>query len=216
VKTGVQVFCNGLEILDPGSRPSPGQVSFNRDDGKRIFRLFTDVSMLMYQKMQRVSLQVLAVFVISAGAALFFNETREDRLPLVMPFPPEYRCSTQAGTAPPIKTTSALAAFGRRGTIFVDARSKEEFAMGHIETAIHMPYLFVEPIPGEAIAFLRKHERVIVYCNTKGGEVSSLMAGDLSHAGVKDAGYLEGGFLEWVKAGGKYTGQRPEGYMDLK
>ena len=27
--------------------------------------------------------------------------------------------------------------------------------------------------------------------------------------------YLEGGFLEWVREGGKYTGQRPEHYEEL-
>jgi hypothetical protein len=33
VKTGIQVFWKYLEVLDPGSRLSPGKVSFNRDDG---------------------------------------------------------------------------------------------------------------------------------------------------------------------------------------
>lgn len=170
----------------------------------------------MQKKMHRIVFQAIAVLALSAGIALLFNEKRGNRLPLVMPFPPEYRCSSPAGAASPMNTASAIAAFAERGTIFVDARSEEEFAMGHIETAVHMPYLFVEPIAGDAVAFLRKHARVIVYCNTKGAEVSSLMAGELSHAGVKDVGYLDGGFMEWVLAGGKYTGQRPEGYVDLK
>ncbi|MDD5205653.1 MAG: rhodanese-like domain-containing protein [Desulfobacterales bacterium] len=170
----------------------------------------------MSQGLRRTVLQAVAVLLVSAGMALFFNETREDRLPLVMPFPPEYRCSSPAGAASPINTSSALAAFGKRGTIFVDARSNEEFEKGHIETAVHMPYLFVEPVAAEAIALLLKYERVIVYCNTEGAEVSSLMAGELSHSGVKDARYLEGGFLKWAEAGGKYTGQKPEGYVDLK
>ena len=170
----------------------------------------------MYRILQRMAFQAIAVLAVSAGVALFFNVARKDRLPLVMPFPPEYRCSSPAGTASAINTSSALAAFGKRTSIFVDARSKEEFAKGHIETAVHMPYLFVEPVAAEAIAFLLKHQRVIVYCNTEGAEVSSLMAGELSHSGVKGARYLEGGFLKWAEAGGKYTGQKPEGYVDLK
>lgn len=133
-----------------------------------------------------------------------------------MPFPPEYRCSSPGGTAFPIETASALKAIGKGNTIFIDARSKEEFARGHIEKAVNIPYLFVEPISGEAIASLRKYQRVIVYCNTKDAELSRLMAGELSHAGVKDAVYLDGGCLEWVRAGGKYTGQRPEDYEDLR
>jgi len=170
----------------------------------------------MWQNLRRNTFQTFAVLVFSAATALMFNEVRRDRLPLVMPFPPEYRCSSPAGTASPLQVSSAMAAYGSRGTIFVDARSSEEFAMGHIEKAVHMPYLFVEPVPEASIAFLRKHEKVIVYCNTKDAEVSSLMAGEISHAGVKDVWYIEGGFLEWVKAGGKYTGRRPEGHVELK
>lgn len=105
---------------------------------------------------------------------------------------------------------------GKRDTIFVDARSEEEFVKGHIEKAVNIPYLFVEPVPGEAIATLRKYERVIVYCNTESAELSRIMAGELSYTGVKGAAYLEGGFLEWVRGGGKYTGQRPDGYEELK
>ncbi|RJR32207.1 MAG: rhodanese-like domain-containing protein [Desulfobacteraceae bacterium] len=170
----------------------------------------------MYRNLQRITFQTLALLLISAGMALFFNEIRENRLPLLMPFPPEYRCSSPAGTASPIQISSALALLGRGGTIFVDARSREEFAMGHIENAVHMPYLFVEAVPEASVAFLQKHEKIIVYCNTRDAVVSSLMAGEISHAGVKNVAYLEGGFLEWVKAGGGYTGRRPERHVELK
>ena len=39
-KAGIQVFCKGSKILDPGSRLSPGQASFSRDDEKRVFSTF--------------------------------------------------------------------------------------------------------------------------------------------------------------------------------
>ncbi len=160
--------------------------------------------------------QVLAVFAVAAALGLVSNAVREDGLPLVMPFPPELKCPSNAGPELPIKTASALDAFGKPDTVFVDARSEEEFAKGHIDGSVNVPYLFVEPISREAIASLGRFRRVIVYCNTKEAEASRLMAGELSHAGVKGAFYLEGGFLQWVKAGGKYTGQRPQGYEDLK
>jgi rhodanese-related sulfurtransferase len=171
---------------------------------------------LSMRELYRIAFQAFAVIAFSAGLALFVNAGRDNRLPLIMPFPPEYRCSSPGGTASPIETASALKAIGKGDTIFVDARSEEEFARGHIEKAVNIPYLFVEPISGEVISSLRKYERVIVYCNTKGAELSRLMAGELSHVGVKGAGYLEGGCLEWVRAGGNYTGQRPESYEDLR
>jgi len=167
------------------------------------------------KELNRIAFQAVAVVVFSAGVALLVNAGRDGRLPLVMPFPPEYRCSSP-GTALPIEIASALGAFGKGNTIFVDSRSKEEFEKGRIQNALHIPHLFVEPIPVEAIASLRRYERVIVYCNTGGAELSRLMAGELSNAGVKDAGYLEGGLLGWVRAGGKFVGQRPEDYEQLR
>jgi rhodanese-related sulfurtransferase len=59
---------------------------------------------------------------------------------------------------------------------------------------------------------LKRFRTVIIYCNTKDSENSSLMAGELSEEGVEGVAYLEGGFLEWVREEGKYTGQRPEHY----
>lgn len=97
-------------------------------------------------------------------------------------------------------------------TLFVDARSETSFDRGHIEGALSLPYSFLDPVPADVVARLRKAGGIIVYCNTKHAERSRLMAGELSDAGLKGVSYLEGGFLEWVKARGPYTGQNPEDY----
>jgi rhodanese-related sulfurtransferase len=102
--------------------------------------------------------------------------------------------------------------FTRADAIFIDSRPREAFEKGHIERAWNIPYSLIDPIPDEAVQKLRSYRAVIIYCNTRGAEISTLMAGELSHEGLDGVAYLEGGFLEWVKAGGKYDGQRPEQY----
>ena len=163
-----------------------------------------------------LSSQVLTVLVVAAALGFVTNSARRDGLPLVMPFPPEYRCHSAAGAARPIETAEAKRVFGRAGTIFVDARGQEEFARGHIEGAMNVPYLFVEPVPPSAASSLKKFERVIVYCNTRDADVSRLMAGELSQAGVSDVFFLAGGFRGWAEAGGKHTGEMPQGYEALR
>lgn len=157
-------------------------------------------------------LQIFAVLLVATALALFSNSTREDGLPLIVPFPPEYRCRSAAGAAVPIETTAALRLFGRAGTLFVDSRTREEFAQGHIEGAVNVPHLFVEPLPASAVSSLRGHDRVVVYCNTEEAEVSRLMAAELSEAGIKGVFYLLGGLRGWAEAGGRVAGQAPKRY----
>jgi len=102
--------------------------------------------------------------------------------------------------------------FGRRDAVFVDARPAQAFQRGHIEKAINLPYSFIDPMGEEAIRELKRYKAVIVYCNTGDSRVSMTMAGEIYQEGVSGATYLEGGFLEWVKAGGKYLGERPGQY----
>jgi rhodanese-related sulfurtransferase len=102
--------------------------------------------------------------------------------------------------------------FGRSEVAFVDARPSPAFERSHIEHARNLPYSFIDPIGEEAIRELKRYKAVIVYCNRKDAQVSAIMAGELSQEGVPGVTYLEGGFLEWVKAGGRYVGERPERY----
>ncbi len=70
----------------------------------------------------------------------------------------------------------------------------------------------MEPVSRETLDTLRDYKSVIVYCNREDSEISKLMAGELSQAGVKGVAYLEKGFMAWVKAGGRHTGKAPEAY----
>jgi rhodanese-related sulfurtransferase len=163
-------------------------------------------------KIGRISLQILAVTAFSAVLALIVNGLREEGLSLVVPFPPEYRCPSRMAEGVGTGIKDALQSFAKGEILFVDARPREAFEKGHIRGAISVPYSFVEALPQEAVDRIKGHTTVIVYCNSKDAERSRLMAGELSESGVKGVSYLEGGFLEWVKGGGSYSGQAPRAY----
>ena len=162
-------------------------------------------------KGRRAIVEAVAVIAFSTAVAFMFNAFRAERLPLVMPFPPEYQCPSRISEGLAIGVQKALDRFGRGEGLFVDARSKEFFDQGRIKGAISVPYSFLDPVPADAVARLRDSGAIIVYCNTEHGERSRLMAGELTDAGLKEVFYLEGGFLGWVKARGSYTGLKPEG-----
>lgn len=156
--------------------------------------------------------QAVTVLILSTIVALVTNAARDDRLPLVMPFPPTFQCPSSEKPGLPMDLKTALSLYGRPGTVFVDARKSQAFREGHIEGARHIPYSFVEPLSKEALDSLKGFKSIIVYCNREDSEAGKLLAGELAQAGIKGAAYLEKGFAGWVKAGGRYTGKPAEGY----
>jgi rhodanese-related sulfurtransferase len=169
-------------------------------------------SLIRMNESTKIATQIGALLILSASVAFISNAARENRLPLVMPFPPAYQCASLEKPGVPIDPYMALKLYGKPGTVFIDARKEGAFRQGHIEGARTIPYSFVEPLSKEIVDGLKDYTRVIVYDSGKDSEASSLMAGELAQAGVKGAVYLEKGFMGWVKAGGLYTGKTPEGY----
>jgi rhodanese-related sulfurtransferase len=169
-------------------------------------------SLIGMNELTKIATQVAALLVLSVSLAFITNAARDDRLPLIMPFPPTNQCPSSEKPGIPVDVRGALKLFGKPGTVFVDARKRDAFQQGHIQGARNIPYSFVEPLSKETLDALRDYKSVIVYCNSKDSEASKLMAGELAQAGIKTVAYLEKGFLAWGKAGGRYTGKAPKGY----
>jgi rhodanese-related sulfurtransferase len=169
-------------------------------------------SLIGMNELKKIAAQIAAVLLFSASVAFVTNAMRDDRLPLVMPFPPAYQCPSSEKPGLPMDLQTAIHLYGKAGTVFVDARKIDAFQTGHIEGARHISYSFVEPVSQETLDGLRGYTSVIVYCNREDSEASKLLAGELAQVGIKGVVYLEKGFAGWVKAGGRYTGKAPEGY----
>jgi rhodanese-related sulfurtransferase len=169
-------------------------------------------SLIRMNELTKIATQIGALLILSVSVALISNAARENRLPLVMPFPPAYQCASLEKPGVPMDPYKALELYGKPGTVFIDARRGAAFHQGHIEGARPIPYSFVEPLSKEIVEGLKDYTHIIVYDNGKDSEASKLMAGELAQAGVKRVVYLEKGFIGWVKAGGRYTGKAPEGY----
>ena len=164
------------------------------------------------REVYKIAFQVVAVIAFSAVIAVIVNGAREVSLPLIMPFQPEYHCSSGMEAGPVLTPEAALASFGKAGAVFVDARAGEDYGKGHIQGAVNIPYSFLEPLPEDAMNRLKTYRIVVVYCDTREGQRSKLMAGEIYRSGIKGAFYLEGGLLAWTRAGGSVTGQPPKDY----
>lgn len=81
-------------------------------------------------------------------------------------------------------------------TVYLDVREPNEWNLGHLPGAVHIPRGQLE---GRAEGTLDRGRKVVVYC--AGGSRSALAADTLRQMGY-DATSLRGGFRGWVEAGG--------------
>ena len=97
------------------------------------------------------------------------------------------------------------------GVLFVDARTAEEFAQGHIPDAASIPYSLMRLMPAEQgggysedeIAWLKSACTVVIY-DAGDGSAESLQAGLREQIPVLRV--LQGGVAAWREAGGAWSG----------
>ena len=82
--------------------------------------------------------------------------------------------------------------------VLVDSRSSADFAAGHIEGALSLPYTEVGvALTVEVLARLRAADAVILYGATPDADTEQLLAQELRSAGVAPPHILVGGFPAW-------------------
>ena len=80
--------------------------------------------------------------------------------------------------------------------LILDVRTAEEYAQGHVEGAVHIPYDQLPQRVGEIAA--AKDKDVVLYCRS--GRRSEIAAGTLREKGFTRLLHLEGDMLAWEAA----------------
>lgn len=89
--------------------------------------------------------------------------------------------------------------------IFIDSRSAEAFAEGHIPGAFSIPYtLFEEGTPQE-VEMLPRDQNIVVYCDGADCHASQVVADKLEELGYEKSRMkiFSGGWQEWIQLGGE-------------
>jgi rhodanese-related sulfurtransferase len=88
------------------------------------------------------------------------------------------------------------------GTLLVDARSPEEFRLGHIPGAVNLPADQFAPFYPKVRARLEKAKIIIVYCSGGSCGTSEELAMELIKAGFveKRVAVFSGGLPGWMRA----------------
>lgn len=96
-----------------------------------------------------------------------------------------------------IDTAKAITHHEHQDAVFLDVRERNEWNLGHVPGAVHLPRAEVE---ADAASLLNRDGNVVVYC--AGGTRAVQAAEMLKQLGYEHVSVLRGGFRGWAEGGG--------------
>ncbi|MEO6864060.1 MAG: rhodanese-like domain-containing protein [Gemmatimonadaceae bacterium] len=96
-----------------------------------------------------------------------------------------------------IDAANAITQKTQGDTVFLDVREPNEWNLGHVPGAVHIPRGQLE---GKVEGVVGREKNIVVYC--AGGSRSALAADTLRQMGYEHVSSLRGGFRGWAEGGG--------------
>jgi rhodanese-related sulfurtransferase len=105
--------------------------------------------------------------------------------------------SSEVAGIPLLNLAEAKTLWSEAGTLFVDVRSPVDYAYGHIEGAISIPYEEFEELLSKNKPQLRQARAIVVYCKSKDCGKSLWAAIRLHQQGLTQTRIYPNGWNEW-------------------
>ena len=83
----------------------------------------------------------------------------------------------------------------------LDARSSQLFSEGRIPNSRNLPFYEIDQFQEAALDGVGARDKIVIYCEGIGCELSFFLGRELMQAGFEDVGIFYGGYPEWVNAG---------------
>jgi rhodanese-related sulfurtransferase len=149
------------------------------------------------QRWFEVIWQGSALLLLASIIALSVNQLRPDRLPLVADWSPEAQLKVDSGDSLMISFDEAQALFFAQAAIFLDARSQDAFAQGHIQGARNLPWDDFDQRSEEIMAKIPLETPLVTYCDGESCGLSKELAMALLAKGYINVRVLVNGWTLW-------------------
>ncbi|MEW5924375.1 MAG: rhodanese-like domain-containing protein [Candidatus Zixiibacteriota bacterium] len=108
--------------------------------------------------------------------------------------------SAAEGDPPFVSLDEAAARYQSPGTLFIDARDTEDYAVAHIRNAINIPYDYIDDFRDQLMSIPLKQE-LVIYCSGTECELSLFLGREMQDIGYQKIFIFYGGWREWERAG---------------
>jgi rhodanese-related sulfurtransferase len=151
--------------------------------------------------LKQATWQIPALIVLATLIAVGVNHFRADGLPIVGNWSVEARFADAAGESLVVSLDEAQGLFAAQGTLFLDARPADQYAQGHIQGALSLPWQEVDRSFDEMAGRLEQAAAIVTYCDGESCDLSHELALFLKELGYADVRVLVNGWSVWQKAG---------------
>lgn len=142
-----------------------------------------------------------AILLFAAILGLSCNQLRPGSLALVADWSPEARLNLESGDTMAISLEEAEELFHTQLAVFLDARSPELYAEGHIQRALNLPWDEFESRFANFMADIPPQTLIITYCDGETCNLSKDLAMSLFEKGYTNVRVLVNGWTLWQNKG---------------
>lgn len=146
--------------------------------------------------------QIGIILLVSGFFALIANVVHPRKIPWVQDWSNHVEAKARKAGIRMIPLSVALIKFQSLEAVFIDARSREEFAAGHIPRALSVPFQTLDqqfPMLG---SLMDSGRELIVYCSNRDCDDGLMLAKELQAMGAANLLLYIDGFEAWEKYGG--------------
>lgn len=150
--------------------------------------------------LKKTAWQLPLMVITACVIGISVNNFRSDTIPYVGDWSEKARINDAAGEGLVIGIEEAERLFERQTVLFVDARSKNQFANGHIQGALNLPWQEVDRYFMELIDRLNDASMIITYCDGEHCDLSVELALYLKKMAFNNVRVLVNGWTVWQQA----------------
>lgn len=155
----------------------------------------TEPKAFVHQIIRQSAILVL----LACVAAYAVNALRHEPLPFIGDWSSEGQLTSADGKKTAISLEEAKKLFDAGKTVFLDARSPEDYQAGHIQGAKNLPWLEFAKYFDQAMAQISQDQVIIAYCDGETCHLSKELAQALSEMGFLNVRVLVNGWTLWVQ-----------------
>jgi rhodanese-related sulfurtransferase len=141
------------------------------------------------------------IVLVAIAVGLLVNQVRPGRLALVGDWSPKAQLTTDSGINLEIPLEDAQALYFARMALFLDARSLELYAEGHIQRALNLPWDEFEKHFPQVMDGVPDDTTIVTYCDGETCALSKDLAFALLQKGYFNVRVLVNGWTLWQESG---------------